>query len=165
MKMKIGLTFLVAVAGLSATSFARAPQGTDIVDTATAAGNFKTLTSLVVKAGLVGTLKGTGPFTVLAPTDAAFAKVPKGTMAKLAANSDLLKKVLTYHVIPGSIMAADLKNGAKVKTVEGETVKVHITGKVVKFNGSTVTMADVKASNGVIHAIDKVLIPPSGLKK
>lgn len=162
--MKLSLTLLGLAASLGASALVQNSESKDIVDTATAAGNFKTLTSLVAKAGLVDTLKGTGPFTVLAPTDAAFAKVPKATMAKLAANPDLLKKVLTYHVIAGSVMAADLKNGAKPTTVEGESLRVTVKGKTVMFNNAKVVMADVKASNGVIHAIDKVLLPPSGLK-
>lgn len=161
---KLTLSLAVAALGLQAVAHAPLHQGADIVDTAVKAGQFKTLVSLVTKAGLVDTLKGPGPFTVLAPTDAAFAKVPKAILAKLGANPALLKKVLTYHVIAGSVLAADLKNNAKPKTVEGETLHVHIKGKTVKFNGATVVMADVKASNGVIHAINTVLIPPSGLK-
>ena len=161
---RLGFSLITAAIALQSVALAHPRQEADIVDTAVKAGNFKTLASLLTKAGLVDTLKGAGPFTVLAPTDAAFAKVPKATLAKLSADPALLKKVLTYHVIPASAMAADLKNGMKYKTVEGENVVAHIKGKVVKLGGATVTMADVKASNGVIHAIDKVLIPPSGLK-
>ncbi len=140
-------------------------QEADIVDTAVKAGQFKTLASLVTKAGLAETLKGPGPFTVLAPTDKAFAKLPKALVKKITSDPALLKKVLTYHVIAGSVMAADLKNGATEATVEGEKVKVVLKGKTVLFNKSKVVMADVKASNGVIHAVDTVLLPPSLAKK
>lgn len=154
------LPFSVALM-LCGSAFAKAPADKDIVDTAVGAGNFKTLTALVTKAGLVDTLKGEGPFTVLAPTDAAFAKLPKALVSKLTGDMDLLKKVLTYHVISGKVLAADLKNGMKAKTVEGESVKVKLAGGKVYFNKSKVVAANVMASNGVIHAIDTVLLPPS----
>jgi uncharacterized surface protein with fasciclin (FAS1) repeats len=160
LKYRNALTSLAIVVSLGTAAMAEAPQK-DIVDTAVGAGQFKTLVSLVQKAGLVDTLKGDGPFTVLAPTDKAFAKLPKSLVAKVTADKKLLAKVLTYHVIPGKVMSSDLKNGLAAKTVQGETVKVQIHGKDVRFNKSKVVMADVAASNGVIHAIDTVLIPPS----
>ncbi len=148
---------------LSGSAFAR-PEAKDIVDTAVGAGSFKTLVSLVTKAGLVDTLKGEGPFTVLAPTDAAFAKLPKALVAKLVGNPELLKKVLLYHVISGKVMAADLKNGMRAKSVEGEAIKVMLKKSGVFFNKSKVVSANVDCTNGVIHAIDTVLLPPSVAK-
>lgn len=131
----------------------------DIVDTAVAAGSFKTLVKLVKDAGLVETLKSEGPFTVLAPTDAAFAKVPKAVLKKLAGNKELLKSVLTYHVISGKVLSTDLKEGS-VATVQGEKVKINLHGGAF-FNKSKVVKADIMTSNGVIHVIDSVLLPPS----
>jgi uncharacterized surface protein with fasciclin (FAS1) repeats len=156
--MKKTLLSLSALAVLVVPSFA---SEKDIVDIAAGNKDFSTLVSLVKAAGLVDTLKGKGPFTVLAPTNAAFAKVPKAVLEKLGADKALLTKVLTYHVIAGEVYAKDLKNGITPKTVEGETVKVTIKGKTVKFNQAKVVIADVKASNGVIHAIDAVILPAS----
>jgi len=133
------------------------------VDTAVAAGQFTTLAKALQAAGLVETLKGPGPFTVFAPTDAAFAKLPSGTLDDLLKpeNKDQLRAVLTYHVVPGKIMAADLAGKkTNAKTVEGSSLAIDATGKVVKVNDATVTKADVAASNGVIHVIDGVLLPP-----
>jgi uncharacterized surface protein with fasciclin (FAS1) repeats len=135
----------------------------DVVDTAVAAGQFTTLAKALQAAGLVETLKGPGPFTVFAPTDAAFAKLPSGTLDDLLKpeNKDQLRAVLTYHVVPGKIMAADLAGKkTNAKTVEGSSLAIDATGKVVKVNDATVTKADVAASNGVIHVIDGVLLPP-----
>ncbi|NML85651.1 fasciclin domain-containing protein [Polaromonas sp.] len=129
----------------------------DIVDTAVAAGNFSTLVTAVKAAGLVETLKGAGPFTVFAPTDAAFAKVPKATLEGLLADKAALTKVLTYHVVAGKVMAADVKAG-HVKTVQGTDLAMATEGGVT-VNGAKVVAADVAASNGVIHAIDTVLMP------
>ena len=154
---------LSLVAPLALASFAFAADK-DIVDTAVGAGSFKTLVSLVQKAELVDTLKGKGPFTVLAPSDKAFAKLPKALVEKIVGDKKLLTSILTYHVIAGNVMSTDLKNGLKAKTVQGETVNVSIKGKGVKFNKSTVEAADIKASNGVIHVIDTVLLPPSVAK-
>jgi uncharacterized surface protein with fasciclin (FAS1) repeats len=154
---------LSLVAPLALASFAFAADK-DIVDTAVGAGSFKTLVSLVQKAELVDTLKGKGPFTVLAPSDKAFAKLPKALVEKIVGDKKLLTSILTYHVIAGNVMSTDLKNGLKAKTVQGEMVKVSIKGKGVKFNKSTVEAADIKASNGVIHVIDTVLLPPSVAK-
>lgn len=158
---KLGFTLLIAAIGLSAFALP-VRQEADIVDTAVKAGKFKVLVSLVKKAGLVATLKSPGPFTVLAPTDAAFAKLPKSLVAKLTANPALLKKVLTYHVISGTVMSTDLSK-MSAKTVEGESINVKVDPKPM-FNNASVFMADVKASNGVIHAIDTVLLPPSVAK-
>lgn len=129
----------------------------DVVDVAVKAGNFTTLVAAVKAAGLVDTLKGPGPFTVFAPTDAAFAKVPKATLDALLADKAALTKVLTYHVVPGKMMAADLRAG-KLKTVEGQELTITTTGGVMVDNAKVVA-ADVPASNGVIHAIDTVLMP------
>ena len=149
--MKKTLIALALVTG-AATAFAQ-----DIVDTAVKAGNFKTLVTAVQAAGLVDTLKGPGPFTVFAPTDAAFAKVPKAQLDALLADKAKLTKVLTYHVVPGAVMAMDVKPGM-VKTVEGSELTLATAGGVT-VNGAKVVAADVKASNGVIHAIDTVLMP------
>ncbi|RYF67126.1 MAG: fasciclin domain-containing protein [Comamonadaceae bacterium] len=149
--MKKTLIALALAAG-TVTAFAQ-----DIVDTAVKAGNFKTLVTAVQAAGLVDTLKGPGPFTVFAPTDEAFAKVPKAQLDALLADKAKLTKVLTYHVVPGAVMAKDVKPGM-VKTVEGGSLTLATAGGVT-VNGAKVVAADVKASNGVIHAVDTVLMP------
>jgi uncharacterized surface protein with fasciclin (FAS1) repeats len=130
----------------------------DIVDTAVKAGSFATLVAAVKAAGLVETLKGTGPFTVFAPTDEAFAKLPKGTVDALLKDIPKLKKILTYHVVSGKVMAADVVKLKSAKTVEGSEVKIDASSGV-KINNSTVTTPDVAADNGVIHIIDTVLMP------
>lgn len=130
----------------------------DIVDTAIQAGCFNTLVAAVKAAGLVDTLKGSGPFTVFAPNDDAFAKLPKGTVDALLKDIPKLKQILTYHVVSGKVMAADVTKLKSAKTVEGSDVKVDATNGV-KINNSTVTTADVAADNGVIHIIDTVLMP------
>ncbi len=129
----------------------------DIVDTAASAGQFNTLVTAVKAAGLVDTLKGPGPFTVFAPTDEAFAKVPKAQLDALLKDKAALTKVLTYHVVPGKVMAADVKAG-KVKTVEGSELTVSTTGGV-KVDKANVVKTDIAASNGVIHVIDAVIMP------
>ncbi len=133
-----------------------------IVDVAVANGSFKTLTAALNAAGLAETLKGNGPFTVFAPTDAAFAKLPAGTVEMLLKpeNKATLVRVLTYHVVSGNVLSTDLKSG-QVNTVAGSPVNVMISRDGVMVNQSTVKAADVKASNGVIHVIDTVLMPPS----
>ncbi len=130
----------------------------DIVDTAVAAGSFTTLVAAVKAAGLVDTLKGPGPFTVFAPTDEAFAKLPAGTVDSLLKDIPKLKKILTYHVVSGKVMAADVVKLKSAKTVEGSEVKIDASNGV-KINDSTVTTPDVAADNGVIHIIDSVLLP------
>jgi uncharacterized surface protein with fasciclin (FAS1) repeats len=153
--------FLVVAAAL-AVAFAAAPvraEGPkDIVDTAVAAGSFKTLAAALTAAGLVDTLKGPGPFTVFAPTDEAFAKIPKADLDALIKDKAKLTKVLTYHVVAGKVMAADVVKLKEAKTVEGRMVKIDASHGV-KVNGATVVKADVLASNGVIHVIDTVLMP------
>jgi uncharacterized surface protein with fasciclin (FAS1) repeats len=130
----------------------------DIVDTAVAAGSFKTLAAALTAAGLVDTLKGAGPFTVFAPTDEAFAKLPAGTVEGLLKDIPKLKKILTYHVVSGKVMAADVAKMKTATTVEGSDVKIDVSNGV-KINNSMVTKADVAADNGVIHIIDAVLMP------
>ena len=142
----------------SATTAAAMMNDKDIVDTAVAAGSFKTLATLLTQAGLVDTLKGAGPFTVFAPTDDAFAKVDKATLDKLAANPAALKQVLTYHVVSGTVMAADVKAGP-VKTVEGSEATIAVTGGKVTIDKANVVKTDIVAKNGVIHVIDAVLLP------
>jgi uncharacterized surface protein with fasciclin (FAS1) repeats len=129
----------------------------DIVDTAVAAGNFKTLATALTAAGLVDTLKGPGPFTVFAPTDAAFAKIPKADLDALLKDKAKLTAVLTYHVVPGKVMAKDVKAG-QVKTVQGGMLTIATTGGVTVDNAK-VTATDIAASNGVIHVIDTVVLP------
>lgn len=138
----------------SATSRAKA----DIVDTAVSAGSFKTLAAALQAAGLVETLKGAGPFTVFAPTDAAFAKLPAGTVEALLKDIPKLKAILTYHVVSGRVEAKDVVKLAKATTVNGQDVSIG-TLEGVTINNSKVTKADVQASNGVIHVIDTVLFP------
>lgn len=150
--MKKTLIALALTVGATASALAA-----DIVDTAVKAGNFKTLVTAVQAAGLVDTLKGPGPFTVFAPTDEAFAKVPKATLDALLKDKAALTKVLTYHVVPGKVMAKDVKAG-NVKTVQGQDITLATTGGVT-VNGAKVVAADVAASNGVIHAIDTVIMP------
>jgi uncharacterized surface protein with fasciclin (FAS1) repeats len=129
----------------------------DIVDTAVSAGDFKTLASALQAAGLVETLKGKGPFTVFAPTDAAFAKIPKAQLDALLADKAKLTAVLTYHVVPGLVMSKDVKAGM-VKTVQGSSLTVTTMGGV-KVNNANVTAVDIIADNGVIHVIDTVVLP------
>ena len=150
--MKKALIASLITLGAMTSAYAK-----DIVDTAVAAGNFKTLATALTAAGLVDTLKGPGPFTVLAPTDEAFAKIPKATLDGLLADKAALSKVLTYHVVSGKVMAKDVKAG-KVKTVQGQDLTV-TTNMGVMVDQSKVIATDVAASNGVIHAIDTVLMP------
>lgn len=131
----------------------------DIVDTAVGAGSFNTLVAAVKAAGLVDTLKGPGPFTVFAPTDAAFAKLPAGTVDALLKDIPQLTKILTYHVVSGKVLAADVVKLDSAPTVEGSSVSIDASGGSVKINNANVTTADVDTDNGVIHIIDTVLIP------
>jgi uncharacterized surface protein with fasciclin (FAS1) repeats len=155
MEMKPRL--LMAVFALALTSVASAA---DIVDTAIA-GKFNTLVAAVKAAGLVDTLKGPGPFTVFAPTDEAFAKLPAGTLESLLRpeNKEKLQSILTYHVVPGKVMAKDVVKLKSAKTVEGRAVSVSTKGGGVMINNATVTKADIAASNGVIHVVDTVILP------
>jgi uncharacterized surface protein with fasciclin (FAS1) repeats len=129
-----------------------------IVETAINAGNFKTLVAGVQAAGLVDTLNGEGPFTVFAPTDEAFAKLPEGTVENLLANPEELKKVLTYHVVSGKVMASDVMGLSSATSIQGGTLAID-TSNGVKINSSTVVTPDIECSNGVIHVIDSVLLP------
>lgn len=133
----------------------------DIVETAISAGNFKTLTTALAAAGLVETLKGKGPFTVFAPTDEAFAKLPAGTVELLLkpANKQKLTSILTYHVVAGNVKAADVIKLTSAKTVNGQSVTIKTVDGKVLINGSTVVKADIAATNGTIHVIDTVLMP------
>ncbi len=151
---------LTAAAAFSAPAFADG-HAKDIVDTAVAAGSFTTLVAAVEAAGLVETLKGEGPFTVFAPTDAAFAALPAGTVEDLLKpeNKDKLIAILTYHVIPGKVMSTDLSEGLKAATVQGAEVTITLEGGA-KVNGAMISAADIAASNGVIHVIDQVILPP-----
>jgi uncharacterized surface protein with fasciclin (FAS1) repeats len=130
----------------------------DIVDVAVKAGSFKTLVAAVQAAGLVETLKSKGPFTVFAPTDEAFAKLPKGTVESLLKDVPKLKNILLYHVVAGKVMAADVTKLHSAKTVQGQNVMIDTT-KGVKINDANVVKADILADNGVIHVIDKVILP------
>ena len=131
----------------------------DIVDTAVAAGDFSTLVTAVKAAGLVETLKGEGPFTVFAPTDAAFEKVPTGTLNALLADKAALANVLTYHVVAGNVMAADVVKLTSAVTVQGQAVSIEVKDGKVYLDGAQVVATDINASNGVIHVIDAVILP------
>jgi uncharacterized surface protein with fasciclin (FAS1) repeats len=152
-----------AAAGTSGAAGTSAGPAADIVDTAVAAGTFKTLAAALTAADLATTLEGTGPFTVFAPTDAAFAKLPAGTVENLLKpeNKPMLQAVLKYHVVSGKVLAADVVKLSKAPTLQGQDVTITVSGSTVKINDATVTSADVIASNGVIHVIDTVLLPPA----
>ena len=148
--------------GNNATQTAHAKKDTpDIVDIAVGAGSFNTLVAAVKAAGLVETLKGDGPFTVFAPTDEAFAKLPAGTVENLLKpeNKDMLVKILTYHVVSGKVLAKDVVKIKRAKTVQGQNVHVRVKGGKVMINKSNVVKTDIEARNGVIHVIDTVLLP------
>lgn len=157
--------FALSAAALVALGMSsRAARAEDIVDIAAGNPDFSTLVTAVKAAGLVDTLKSAGPFTVFAPTNKAFAKIPKVKLAAILKDKKTLTAILTYHVVPGKVLAADvvkLKNGSKVKTVQGSTISVFNKGGV-KVNKSNVIKTDIMASNGVIHVIDTVLLPPPG---
>ncbi|MDN3489062.1 MULTISPECIES: fasciclin domain-containing protein [unclassified Pseudoalteromonas] len=156
------LTFVLASLTLSTAAHAdHHGMKKDIVDVAAANGSFSTLVAAVKAAGLVDTLKGDGPFTVFAPTDEAFAKLPAGTVENLlkSENKDKLTAILTYHVVSGKVMAADVVKLDSATTVQGQSVNVTTNDGSVMINNASVVMADVKASNGVIHVIDTVLLP------
>lgn len=165
--MMLGLRRLAAVAATvictAAGSSSAYAADKDIVDTAVAAGQFKTLAAALTAAGLVDTLKGPGPFTVFAPTDAAFAMLPAGTVETLLKPESKAKltAILTYHVVAGKVMAADVVKLKEAKTVNGAMVAVKVDGGNVMINNAKVTTADIAASNGVIHVIDTVMLPPS----
>ena len=157
---KIVLGLIIALCAIGSTAQA---QSKDIVDLAVGNDNLKTLVAAVKAGGLVDVLKGDGPFTVFAPTDAAFAALPAGTLDNLLKpeNKDKLAAILKYHVVSGRVMSTDLSNGMKAGTVQGEKVKVWIRNGTVKINDAKVVAADVRAKNGVVHVIDKVILPPN----
>jgi uncharacterized surface protein with fasciclin (FAS1) repeats len=152
-----GMTLALAVPSAQA-------QTSDIVETAVGAGTFKTLAAALQAAGLVDTLKGAGPFTVFAPTDAAFAKLPAGTVASLLepANLDSLRRILTSHVVAGTVLSSDVVKLSSAKTLSGYTVDIMVKNGQVSIDEATVAKADVMASNGVIHVIDAVILPGPG---
>ena len=156
-------TLLSAAAAIAMTTSAfAAGYAKDIVDTAAAAGDFGTLLAAAEAAGLVETLKGDGPFTIFAPTDAAFAALPEGTVGELLKpeNKEMLASILTYHVIAGKVMSTDLTDDMEVATVNGDTVMIDLDNGIM-VDGANVTAADIEATNGVIHVIDAVIMPNS----
>lgn len=157
----IALAAMVAV--LPAAASAQAAPTKDIVETAVAAGSFKTLATALTAAGLIETLKSKGPFTVFAPTDDAFAKIPPAALASLLKDKAALTKVLTYHVVAGKVMAKDVVKLSKAKTVEGADVAIMVMDGKVMVNKAHVVKTDIETSNGVIHVIDSVIMPPAGM--
>ena len=157
MRRLFASVLVVALMASTAVSL-RAEQPKDIVDTAVAAGSFKTLAAALTAAGLIDTLKGKGPFTVFAPTDEAFAKLPAGTLEALLKDKAKLTAILTYHVVPGKVMAADVVKLKDAKTVQGQMIKID-TSMGVKVDGANVVKTDIVCSNGVIHVIDSVMLP------
>jgi uncharacterized surface protein with fasciclin (FAS1) repeats len=155
------VTTVCFIFGSQRTSAAETGGKKDIVDTAVAAEQFKTLVTAVKAAELVDVLKGKGPFTVFAPTDKAFEKVPKEQLEALLKDKKQLQAVLTYHVVPGKVMAADVVKLNSAKTVQGKPVKIAVKEGKVKVNAANVVKTDIECSNGVIHVIDAVLLPPA----
>lgn len=133
----------------------------DIVDTAIAAGQFKTLVKLVQEAELVDALRGKGPFTVFAPTDEAFAKLPKSQVEALLKDKEALRRVLLYHVVSGKVMASDVTKLRSAKTLQGQNISIRVRNNTVNINDAKVVKADIVCTNGVIHVIDKVILPPN----
>jgi uncharacterized surface protein with fasciclin (FAS1) repeats len=162
MKLFRSLVLAATVVALPSLAAAQAAPTKDIVETAVAAGSFKTLATALTAAGLVETLKGTGPFTVFAPTDEAFAKIPAAQLQALLKDKAALTKVLTYHVVAGKVEAKDVVKLSKAKTVEGSDVSIHVMGGKVMVDKANVVKTDIQASNGVIHVIDTVIMPPAG---
>jgi len=154
----VAATLVIAAAAARQTVHA---ESANIVDTAVAAGSFKTLAKALAAADLVGTLTGPGPFTVFAPTDEAFAKLPAGTLETLLKpeNKDKLRRILTYHVVAGEVRAADVAKLPSAKAVSGDTITVKVKDGKVRVDDANVTKADIQASNGVIHVIDTVIVP------
>jgi uncharacterized surface protein with fasciclin (FAS1) repeats len=161
MKSMLAFTSLALIAITAAVAPAQGQQPKDIVDTAVAAGSFKTLAKALAAADLVGTLKGSGPFTVFAPTDEAFAKLPPGTLDNLLKpeNKAMLRRVLTYHVVPGKVTADDVVKLSSAKAVSGDTLPIKVSGNTVMAGNARVIKTDIAASNGIIHVIDTVLLP------
>ena len=162
--MKRFMTAVALMGAVALTPRVSLAQGKDIVETAVGAGTFNTLAQALTVAGLVETLKGPGPFTVFAPTDAAFAKVPPAALKALLADKAKLTAVLTYHVVSGAVPASQVVGLSEATTVEGQKVQIKVVGGKVMLNGTTtVTATDIKAKNGVIHVIDTVLMPPAAM--
>jgi uncharacterized surface protein with fasciclin (FAS1) repeats len=157
----LGALAALAVALAAPAATARPATEQNIVQTAIAAGQFKTLAKLLTRAGLVNALEQPGPYTVFAPTDAAFKKVPKKTLNALLKNKAKLKAVLLYHVVSGKVTAADVVKLSSAKTLNGKNVRIRVAGSNVFVNSAKVTTADVMATNGVIHVVNRVLIPPA----
>jgi uncharacterized surface protein with fasciclin (FAS1) repeats len=162
MKTMVTFTSLALVAITALVMPARAQQPKDIVEAAVAAGSFTTLAKALAAADLVATLKAPGPFTVFAPTDEAFAKLPPATLTNLLKpeNKAMLRRVLTYHVVPGKVMAADVVKVSAAKAVSGDMLPIAVNGSTVTVDKARVVKTDISASNGVIHVIDTVLLPP-----
>ena len=154
----VALAAVVLLGTTQAGSYGKKAAAADIVDTAVAAGNFDTLVTAIKAAGLVDTLKGAGPFTVFAPTDEAFAKLPAGTLEALLADKDKLTAVLTYHVVSGKLMASDVVQASSLKTVQGGSASID-TSSGAKIDGANIVKTDIQTSNGVIHVIDSVILP------
>jgi transforming growth factor-beta-induced protein len=160
-KASVIVAATLVIAAAAARQTVHAEESANIVDTAVAAGSFKTLAKALAAADLVGTLTGPGPFTVFAPTDEAFAKLPAGTLETLlkSENKDKLRRVLTYHVVAGKVGAADVVKLKSAKAVSGDTIAVSVQGGTVRVDGAQVIKTDIQASNGVIHVIDSVILP------
>lgn len=160
--LKSGLALLALYAAVVSVTVAGEDHKAttkDIVETAVAAGNFQTLATALTEAGLVETLKGKGPFTVFAPTDEAFAKIPKADLQALLKDKEQLKRVLLYHVVAGSVASSEVVKMKSAKTIEGSAVKIKVKNKMVMVDNAKVTAVDIQASNGVIHVIDTVIMP------
>ncbi len=157
----IALAVFGIVSAVAASGPVKASEPKDIVETAVAAGSFKTLAAALQAAGLVDTLKGKGPFTVFAPTDEAFAKLPPGTVENLLKpeNREQLRRILTYHVVSGKVMASDVVKLQSAKAVSGDTIRIRVSDGTVMVDNARVVTPDIAASNGVIHVIDSVILP------
>jgi len=152
---------LLASALIGYAGMAPNAEKKDIVDTAVGAGQFKTLVKLVQEAGLVDALRGEGPFTVFAPTDEAFAKLPKAQVDALLKDKEALRQVLLYHVVSGKVMSKDVVKLRSAKTLQGQNINIRVQGNTVRINDAKVVKADIECTNGVIHVIDKVILPPT----
>ena len=161
LQLAVALALVLSMMPLTAMAQESMSEKADLVDTAVAAGNFNTLVELVQAADLVDVLKGEGPFTVFAPTDEAFAAVPGDVLAALAADPDALRSVLLYHVVPGRLIAALISDGKTVTTAEGSDITFGFADGVKSVNGAEIIARDIQASNGVIHVIDSVILPPA----
>jgi len=162
--IKTGLASLALIVSIGTTAIAGGTDKTktvDIVETAVAAGTFKTLATALTEAGLIETLQGKGPYTVFAPTDEAFAKIPEKDLKNLLENKEELTRVLLYHVVAGEVTSADVVKLKAAKTVEGNEAKITVKDKTVMVDNATVVATDIRATNGIIHVIDSVILPPA----